>query len=69
MNTYEDMLVTDIERIKRAKEIMRNPLYNRRDRIEAIQLLALYRKLSNENINSEQKERAKEIAYELGNDY
>lgn len=69
MNTYEDMLVTDIERIRRAKEIMRNPLYNRRDRIEAIQLLALYRKLSNENINSEQKERAKEIAYELGNDY
>lgn len=69
MNTYEDMLVTDIERIRRAKEIMRNPLSSRRDKTEAIQLLALYRKLSNENINNEQKERAKEIAYELGNDY
>lgn len=69
MNTYEDMLVTDIERIRRAKEVMRNPLSSRRDKTEAIKLLALYRKLSNENINSEQKERAKEIAYELGNDY
>lgn len=69
MNTYEDMLVTDIERIRRAKEMMRNPLCSRREKTEAIQLLALYRKLSNENINSEQKERAREIAYELGNDY
>lgn len=69
MNTYEDMLVTDIVRIKRAKEVLHNPLSSRRDKTEAIQLLTLYRKLSNENINSDQKERAKEIAYELGNDY
>lgn len=62
------MLVTDIERIQRAKKILRNPEEDRRKRIEAQECLNLYIELStefNQKGNEEQRERAREIMYEL----
>lgn len=72
MSTYEDLLVTDIERIQRAKEILKRPDSNRRDKVEAIQLMDLYSKIARTYIeigNEEQKERAREIRNELGRNY
>lgn len=61
----QDLLVNDIVRIRRAKEVLRNPKANRRDKTEAIKLLNLYKSIVEEFDN----ERAKEIANELGYDY
>lgn len=68
MSFYEDMLVTDTERIQRAKQILRDPYVDRRNKREAVELLKLYERLSkefSETGNKEQRERAAEIGYEL----
>lgn len=68
MNTYEDMLVTDTVRIQRAKKVLKDRFSDRRQNIEAINLLKLYKELAEEfkeNGTDEERERAEEILYEL----
>lgn len=67
-NTYQDMLVTDIERIKRAKKVLRNDMSDRKDKTEAIGLLKIYGDLARyykDSENEDERERAEEIEYEL----
>lgn len=64
---YEDMLVTDIERIKRAKEVLKRRATATEFK-EARELLKLYSEIAMDNLsrgNEDERERAEEILYEI----
>lgn len=65
INGYEDKLATDIERIKRAKRIINDRFCDRRHKEEAYRMLRLYRELAEKELDGEERERAKDILYEL----
>jgi len=65
---YEDKLATDIDRIQRAKTCIEDKYISRREKVEAVALLTLYRRIAEEHRWSEkedERERAREILYEL----
>lgn len=67
-STYEDKLATDIERIQRAKEVLRSEYSSRRDKVEAMGMIAIYRQVAEEHrgsTNEEERERAEDILYEI----
>lgn len=68
MDCYNDMLVTDIERIRRAKGVLKIEGIDRRSKKEALDLLKIYTDIASEFLvrgNEDERERAKEIMYEL----
>lgn len=67
MNTYEDMLVTDIERIRRAKAVLKTET-DRRSKTEAINLINLYKSIAKEyeeKGTNDERDRAREIIREI----
>lgn len=68
MKSLEDTLVTDIERIKRAKRIIDDRYVDKKTKEEAYRMLRIYRELLeyiDENGNEEERERAFEIRREM----
>lgn len=66
--TYEDLLVTDIERIKRAKGILKNDMADRKEKQAAIGLIKIYQEIGNffkDSKDENERERAEEILFEL----
>ena len=68
MKSLQDNLVTDVERIKRAKRIIEDNYVDRHTKEEAYRLIRIYRELTEYieiNGTDEERERAKEILHEL----
>jgi len=63
---YQDNIATDIERIRRAKSILKMEI-DMRSKNEARRLLNMYREIATENLKvPEFRERAEDILHEIG---